>query len=139
MKPVKYPVHGDWMTIREIAERFGVTPMAIYDYRRRHRAPDGSPLPMQDMYDRYASLPRRAADGTREKHYFCAGRWQTLREAAETLGVKKRDLDNASRLYGCSMEAAYRIVEARLAYRAQIDAIMAEMQILEILGGERHD
>lgn len=135
---VKYPVNGEWMTVRQLAERFGVTATTVYKYRVNHRGPDGRPLPLQDVYDHYAAvergdLPRYPGRIARKRP--CAGRRMTVSEAADMLKVRPSTLSDIMYRYRCDLDAACRIVRARQAYEQQIRAVMAEREILGILGG----
>lgn len=89
-RPIAYPVHGQLMTCREVAEETGTTIRNIYRYRCCHRSPDGRPPDMATVYDFYADIAagrRRRHEGSKPKLWLCVdGRRRTVDQMAAQLG-----------------------------------------------------
>ena len=129
-KPAKHVVHGEWMTVREAAERLGVKYRTLEEWRTNHRRPDGSRSLLEEAFDWYTAvnagrIPRRP--GKHPRLHRLRGRLVTVREAAEQLHVTYKALYNEM-WAGRSLEAVARRIERRRTERAvrTIVGIMAE-------------
>lgn len=122
-KPIRYAVHTELLTVRQVAERVGVTVGSIYGYRQRHTNPDGTPLSLEETYDAYMRARRKgrkhvAPRQSKARRYRIGRREVTADEAAAELGVTPCAIRN--RLFRCKgdMEEVYRQVEAQKKRRA---------------------
>ena len=91
---IKYAVHDRLMTVQEVAAEMGVSRQSISRYRYRHPTPDGTPLSLQDTYDRYCAARRkgrrRCSGGGRYPMKFqLDGQELTVAEATRALGVSR--------------------------------------------------
>lgn len=126
------PVHGCWMSIRDVARIFGVTYTSVYKYRRRHTDADGRPMSLEAVYDRYAAVKRGdipRVPGRKPARHRCAGKLRTVKQAAEALGCSDANLYNLMYYHGCTLDEAWRRVE-------RVRMRRAERRILEIIKGD---
>ena len=130
--PEWHRVHGEWMTIAMAAERCGVSPKTLIDYRWAHRCL------LEAACDHYMALKlgheRRGAREGRRHRVKASGRrpggLMTVKEAAALLGVEPCRLYwRMARPRCMSLDAAVRAVEARQQRKA-------EREILRIMMNE---
>lgn len=109
--PVAYPVRGCLMTVRQIAEEFGLDPWTVSAYRYRHPNPDGTPMTMQAVYEHYMRVregrERRFPGRTPRAYPLPDGRRLTVAQMARELGMRTNSLRRACRLEGCTATEAY--------------------------------
>ena len=129
---MKLPVHGQMMTISDVARIFGVTYTSVYIYRTTHRGADGLPMPLEAVYDRYAAVKRGDIPrnpGRSPKRHRVAGKRRTANETAAALGISTKLLYAYMSYHKCNMDEAFERIQARHLRRA-------ERQILDILRGK---
>ena len=78
-KPTKHLVDGEWSTVQEAAEMLGLRPQQIYDQMSNKRC--GLQAVVRMYRENYILGQGRAA------RYMVDGRWMTIRDAAQMLGV----------------------------------------------------
>ena len=106
-----YPVRGCLMTVRQIAEEFGLSPVTVSEYRYRHPNPDGTPIPMQAVYEHY----RRVRDGREPRHpgrparayALPDGRRLTAAQMAREVGMRVSNMYRDCRRMGCQVTDVY--------------------------------
>ena len=81
-KPTKHLVDGEWITVQEAAEMLGLRPQQIYDQMSNKRC--GLQAVVRMYRENYILGQGRAA------RYMVDGRWMTIRDAAQMLGVTRR-------------------------------------------------
>ena len=119
-------VHGKWMTEAEVAERFGVRPHSIANWRTRHPREGGGPGLLEAYWDfriavERGELPpkgRRSA----KRHRF-RGKTVSVPEAARMIGIRYHTLWQYMNSNRCSLERAVKYYERKKTRRA-IDAIL---------------
>lgn len=131
-KPMRLPVHGQWMTLKQVAEAVGASYEAVRIYRSRHRDRDGRPMSLEAIYDRYQAMaagtvPRHPGMPPRKR--LVNGRRMTRAEVADALGVTLVTLDSYMYNHRCGLAEACRGIETRSRRRA-------ERKILGILKGD---
>lgn len=131
-KPVRYPVHGEWLSVREAAERLGVATGTLRAFRNRHRDRDGCPMSLEDVCEHYLAvgageIPRWP--GRVPKRHRVNGRLMTVGEAAAALGIRRKLLDCHMSRNRCSLAETYRAMDARRTRKA-------EREIMKILKGK---
>lgn len=91
--PDRFPVQGRMMTLRQIAEETGTTVRALYQYRWRHRGPDGRPVDMDSVCRHYRRIQRgletRHPGRPSRRHALPDGRALTVAEMAAELGITR--------------------------------------------------
>lgn len=103
-KPKKHLVDGEWVTVKEIAERLGVEAQQIYnqmDFRK---------VSLQVVVNLYRENQILHGQGNAAR-YMVDGKWLTIRQAAEALGVSRGAIYQYMYKYQCSL------AEAMAAYR----------------------
>lgn len=103
-KPKKHLVDGEWVTVREIAERLGIEAQQIYNQM------DAREISLQVVVNLYREN-QILHDQGRAARYMVDGKWTTIRQAAEALGVTHQAVANYMYSHKCSL------VEAVAAYR----------------------
>ncbi len=125
-RAARHMVDGRWMTIKDAAEMLGVTMMAIYLWRFRHRKPDGSMPSLAETVAAYRSGEVKRS-GKLPKQHRVAGKLMTMREAAEMMGVSYNTMQLYTYKHRCSLDKAVKHYKAQKKQRA-------EREILRILG-----
>lgn len=100
----KHLVDGEWITVKEIAERLGVEAQQIYNqiYYRK--------VSLQVAVNLYRENQILHDQGAAAR-YMVDGKWMTIRQAAEALGVTRGAVYQYMYKYQCSLAdamAAYR-------------------------------
>ena len=131
----KHNVHGVWMTMEEAAQRLGYERESLECWRTRNRRADGSRALLEEAWDHFQDVKRGLYNnhpGRKPEKNWVGGRKQTIRQAAEALGVKESTMRNYLRNRGCSLDAACRFYRKRNEMKAKRDA---EREILRIING----
>lgn len=131
-RATRYPVYGEWLTIREVAERLGITYAAVRQYRRRNPDRDGRPPSMEAVCKHYRAVQAGEipyTPGRPPKRHRVNSRLMTVDEAARALGVDRRVLDCHISRHRCGVAEAYEAIDARKTRRA-------ELEIMKILKGK---
>lgn len=84
-KPKKWLVDGEWVTVREAAERMGYTAQQFYSQMRQKRCGLQAVVTM-------AQENLILNGGHSSQRHMVNGRWMTVGQAAEQLGVSRRAL-----------------------------------------------
>ena len=123
-RPLMYAVHGELMTVQQVAQMAGVTPTAVRFYRLSHPNPDGTPCSYEQALDAYlearAAGKKRTGDrfGPKPYTFTCKGVEMSIRQAAEMLGVSYTTVYKSVVKHQDDLEAAIRDIEAREEKRA---------------------
>lgn len=124
----RHMIDGRWMTVRQAAEMAGTTPVALHNWRKRNRKPDGTLPMMAEAVEAYRQ-GRVVKGGTLPREHRVGNRTMTTFEAAERLGVSV----NAIRLHMSSHKAS---LAATIRYYEKRKMLKAEKEILAILKGK---
>ena len=125
---VRHMVNGQWMTIRQIADMLGVKPRSLYNYRARHKHPDGSAMSYVELVEAFQSGKVRHG-GRKPIRHRVGRRTMTVYEAARMLGVNA----NALRI---RMYRKKQRLSTVIRYYESKKKRQAEEDIMKILKGE---
>ena len=130
----RHLVDGEWITLAQAAERLGIVPKTIRNWRLEQKRLTGiKPTLAEAMehYRKYCTGERKRYPGSVAKTHWVNGEYLTFDEAAE----KYKTSVNALRTYvckhKCGLNTAIRNLETRRAKRAEKDilAILAEAKV----------
>jgi len=91
-KPKQHPVDGGWMTVQEAADMLGLKTQQIYHLMSNYHV--GLQVAVNMVRQNLALNGQGRAD-----RYMLDGRWMTVRQAAEMLGVKPEAIRSWRRLH----------------------------------------
>lgn len=98
--PGKYLVDGQWMTVQDVADMLGVKRQAVYDQMWQKKC---GPQAVVNLFRENLILH----DQGRAVRYMVHGRWTTVRQAAEKLGISPKTLQAYMNRYkGITLEEA---------------------------------
>ena len=129
----RHCVHGEWMTIREAAERLGISKQAIRHWRERHRHPDGSLGLVEEAWDWYTGRASGAIPDSRGREpvrYPYRGELLSVPEVSDRTGIQTNRLYNMMNWHHCDLEAAVKRIDA-LDRKREINR--ATRKIMEII------
>lgn len=121
----RHMVDGRWMTVNQAAEMLGRTPVALREYRYRHRDAQGRPATLQDTVDHYRQGVRRGGHGP--KLHRVGRRTMTTFEVAERYGVSVESVRSCMHYHKCGLAACVNYYEKKKRRKA-------EKAIMNILG-----
>ena len=133
--PDLHRVHGRWMTVNELAARFGLKIGSVWCWRSRHRGADGKLATLEAAYDHYMAIEqgkKKLYPGSAPRRlYRVDGRLISMRQAAEAVGVPEATLRSWVKRHGCTVASAVKRYE-KAAEAARAEA--AAREIMRALG-----
>lgn len=94
-----YDVHGEWMTLAEASERYGIIKQTLF-MRMQQRG-----CTLEQAVDMGRRAPMRYPDDRGKKHLI-NGEMLTARQAAKRLGVSRHTLQERMRVRKCTLQEA---------------------------------
>ena len=123
----RHLVDGEWITLAQAAERLGITPKTIRNWRLDPKKATGvKPTLAEAMehYKKYLTGERKRYKGSVAKTHWVKGEYLTYDEAAKKYNTSVNGLRMYVSKHKCSLNAAIKHLEERRAKRAEKD-IMA--------------
>ena len=116
----RHLVHGEWLTISEAARRLGLSVKTLYNYRYKHRRPDGGPGLLVDAWDWYSEdhVREHAPLGRPPLTYYVNGKLLTMKQAAVLVRVNHKAMRFYIHKHGCTVQTAVRFYRKRAEERA---------------------
>ena len=129
----RHCVHGEWMTLREAAQRLGIGYEALCNWRSNHKDAEGRPALLEAAWDHYSDINRGRIPripGRPPKRQRVGGRMLSTREAAEAAGLPLWQVRQYMYRYGYSLARALKAIEER-------KKKAAEQEIMRIIFGRK--
>ena len=129
----KHCVHGEWMTLSEVAARLGISWKTLHNWRFNHRHPDGRMALVEEAWDFYTKRASGEIPDSRGrapvKHRF-RGELLSVPEVSDRTGIQTNRLYNMMNWHHCDLEAAVKRIDA-LDRKREINR--ATRKIMEII------
>ena len=126
-KVPRHLVDGEWLTVRQAAERVGVSPITIHHWRQSN--PGATLADAMAHYRRYQTGELKRWPGAVARKHYVLGKYLTIAEAAEQYRTTEPALRCHMYKHRCSLHAAVKALEERRKRQAEKD-------ILAILAGK---